>query len=81
MSQKLGWAIGSAITGWLLGYFGFQANMQQNPETIQGIKMFMSLLPAAGTILSIVFISFYPLSEKRMKRISTALQRKRNVLD
>ena len=81
MSQKLGWAIGSALTGWLLGYFGFQANMEQNPETIQGIKMFMSLLPAAGTILSIVFISFYPLSEKRMKRISTALQRKRNVLD
>lgn len=65
MSQKLGWAIGSALTGWLLAYFGFQANTAQNPETIQGIKMFMSLLPAIGTVLSVILISFYPLSEKR----------------
>ena len=26
MSQKFGWAIGSALTGWLLAYFGFRAN-------------------------------------------------------
>ena len=29
MSQKFGWAIGTAITGWLLGFFGFQANAVQ----------------------------------------------------
>lgn len=57
MSQKFGWAIGSALTGWLLGYFGFQANEAQNPETINVIKMFLSFLPAVGTILSVVFIS------------------------
>lgn len=77
MSQKLGWAIGSALTGWLLAYFGFQANMVQNPETIQGIKMFMSFFPAVGTILSIIFISFYPLSEKKMERISKSLKVRR----
>src|SRR5690554_860811 len=81
MSQELCLAIGRSPTGLLVGYFGFQRKNEENPGTIKGIKMFMSLLPAAGTILSIVFISFYPLSEKRMKRISTALQRKRNVLD
>ena len=26
MSQKFGWAIGTALTGWLLSYFGFEAN-------------------------------------------------------
>ena len=40
MSQKFGWAIGTAVTGWLLAYFGFQANVVQSEETIHGIKMF-----------------------------------------
>ena len=40
MSQKFGWAIGTAITGWLLGFFGFQANAIQSEEAISGIKMF-----------------------------------------
>ena len=30
MSQKFGWAIGTAVTGWLLGFFGFQANAVQS---------------------------------------------------
>ena len=77
MSQKFGWAIGSALTGWLLSYFGFVANEVQQAEAIQGIKMFMSLLPAAGTLLSIVFISMYPLSEKKMLEISAALKSRR----
>lgn len=78
MSQKLGWAIGTALTGWLLAYFGFQANTAQNPDTIQGIKMFMSLLPAIGTLLSIILISLYPLSEQKMRKISIALQKRRD---
>lgn len=77
MSQKFGWAIGSALTGWLLSYFGFVANEVQQAEAIQGIKMFMSFLPAAGTLLSIFFISMYPLSEKKMLEISAALKSRR----
>jgi GPH family glycoside/pentoside/hexuronide:cation symporter len=77
MSQKLGWAVGTALTGWLLGYFGFQANEVQNVDTIKGIKMFMSFLPAAGTLLSVVFISFYPLTENRMAGITEQLNLKR----
>jgi GPH family glycoside/pentoside/hexuronide:cation symporter len=78
MSQKLGWALGTAVTGWLLGYFGFQANQLQSEETLSGIKMFLSLFPAVGTILSIVFISFYPLTEKRMQKIASELEQRRN---
>ena len=78
MSQKLGWAIGTALTGWLLAIFGFEANAVQNAETIQGIRMFLSILPACGTLLSVIFISFYPLSEKRMAEITEQLNTKRN---
>jgi len=77
MSQKLGWALGTAVTGWLLGYFGFQANQLQSEETLSGIKMFLSLFPAIGTVLSIVFISLYPLTEKRMQEIAAQLAARR----
>lgn len=79
MSQKFGWAIGSALTGWLLSYFGFRANEVQSVEAIHGIKLFLSWLPAVGTILSVIFISMYPLSEKRMKDITNELEQKRNT--
>ncbi len=78
MSQKFGWAIGTAITGWLLAAFGFQANAVQNEETIQGIRMFLSLLPAVGTALSVAFIFFYPLTESRMESITAELEILRN---
>ncbi|MBQ0137313.1 MAG: MFS transporter [Bacteroidales bacterium] len=78
MSQKFGWAIGTAVTGWLLAFFGFEANATQSPETINGIRMFLSILPAIGTLMSVLFIAFYPLSEKKMYEITTALNEKRN---
>ena len=77
MSQKIGWAFGAAVTGWMLAAFGFEANGVQSAETIQGIKMFLSYLPAAGALLSFVFIYFYPLSESRMREISAELESKR----
>lgn len=77
MSQKFGWTIGGALTGWLLGYFGFQANEVQSAEAQTGIRMMLSFLPAVGTVLSVIFISFYPLSEKRMKDITAELEQKR----
>ncbi len=77
MSQKFGWAIGTALTGLLLSAFGFVANGTQNAETIKGIKMFLSLLPAAGAFLSLAFITFYPLSEKKMREITEELNEKR----
>jgi len=77
MSQKFGWAFGTAVTGWMLAQFGFQANTVQSAETIQGIKMFLSILPAAGALLSLAFIYFYPLSETKMKEITAELEEKR----
>ena len=74
MSQKFGWAIGTAITGWLLAAFGFQANAVQNADTIQGIRMFLSLLPALGSAISVVLIVFYPLTEKNMREVSNELE-------
>jgi GPH family glycoside/pentoside/hexuronide:cation symporter len=77
MTQKFGWAIGTAVTGWLLAYFGFRPNMAQSEHTIMGLRMFLSIIPAIGTVLSLAFILFYPLSEKRMAGITATLQARR----
>lgn len=77
MSQKFGWAIGTALTGILLDAFGFVANGTQNVDTINGIKMFLSILPATGAFLSFLFIMFYPLSESKMKDITVKLNAER----
>ena len=80
MSQKLGWTLGGAVTGWLLGYYGFQANAAQSEEAIRGIRMMLSYLPAVGAFLSVVLIWLYPLSERRVQIISRKLQQRRNEL-
>ncbi|HEY9262898.1 MFS transporter [Chitinophaga sp.] len=78
MSQKFGWTIGGALTGWLLGAFGFKANEIQADAAQHGILLMLSFLPAIGSILSIVFIAMYPLSETRIATISAELKQRRN---
>ncbi|NUQ80419.1 MAG: MFS transporter [Bacteroidetes bacterium] len=77
MSQKFGWTLGGALTGWLLAWYGFQANEVQSTEAQDGIKLMLSFFPAIGTVLSVVFILIYPLSEKKMEAITAELDARR----
>lgn len=78
MSQKFGWTLGTAVTGWLLAYYGFKANVVQSIETQHAIRMMLSFYPAIGTVLSVIFIYIYPLSEHKMERVSAELAERRN---
>jgi GPH family glycoside/pentoside/hexuronide:cation symporter len=77
MAQKFGWTIGGAATGWLLGYFGFKANVEQHIGALDGIKSMLSLYPAAGALISAIAVLFYPLSEGKLKAINEELQESR----
>ncbi|MEG0949976.1 MAG: MFS transporter [Bacteroidales bacterium] len=75
MSQKMGWALGSALTGWLLAVFGYnQEAVMQTENAVLGVRLMMSLLPAASCVLAIVGMFFYPLSEKRVKEVTGKLE-------
>lgn len=78
MSQKFGWTIGGAGAGWLLGYYGFQANVEQTAVAQNGIQLMLSILPAIAAILSVAFILFYPLSEEKLQIIEQDLNDKRD---
>lgn len=79
MSQKFGWTIGGAATGWLLGYFGFQANVAQTLTAQTGIQLMLSILPAIAAAISVLFIISYPLSEEKLQAIEDDLNDKRNI--
>ena len=81
MSQKFGWTIGGAATGWLLAYYGFQANVEQTATTQHGIQLMLSILPAIAAVISVIFITFYPLTEEKLEVIESELNAKRNLIN
>ena len=78
MSQKLGWALGAAMSGWILAVFKYVPDaVQQSSQTLFGEHVMISLMPAVCCILAFVGMLFYPLSDKRVKEISEELEVKR----
>lgn len=78
MSQKLGWALGAALSGWILAMFNYMPDAaQQSADTIFGERLMISLMPAVCCILAFVGMMFYPLSDNRVKEITEALNQKR----
>lgn len=73
MSQKMGWTLGGAITGWILAAYGFEANAEQSVESIKGIRMLISVYPALGAAISAAFLLLYKLSDKFMEGVTKEL--------
>jgi GPH family glycoside/pentoside/hexuronide:cation symporter len=71
--QKVGLAIGSALIGWLLSYYGYVADTTQSPRAVHGIVLLFSVLPGAFALLSGLAIFFYPLDESEVKQIERDL--------
>jgi GPH family glycoside/pentoside/hexuronide:cation symporter len=79
MSQKLGWTVASSLGLYILGYFSFQANVVQPPETLNGIKLVVSMIPAACCFLAAAIMCIYPLTAKRMAQIELDLTKARET--
>ena len=77
-AQKMGWTIGGAVAGILLGYYGFQANMEQTEETLHGIRMLVAVIPAFVAFMSGVIMFFYRLDDNTMKQIERDLEARKS---
>lgn len=73
MSQKFGWTLGGALTGWLLSYLGFEANVEQTESSILGIKLMISVFAGLAGVIAAIFVSLYKLDEKTMQNIQKDL--------
>jgi len=78
-AQKMGWAIGGGIAGLLLWAFGYHAKIAQNTGTLFGIRLAVSLLPAAVSILTMLVIAIYNLDPKLMDKIGAELKVRREA--
>jgi GPH family glycoside/pentoside/hexuronide:cation symporter len=71
--QKVGLAIGSAMIGWLLAYYGYVAEAEQTARSLHGITLLFSLLPSCFALVSGLAIFFYPLDEAEVKQMEAEL--------
>jgi GPH family glycoside/pentoside/hexuronide:cation symporter len=72
-SQKIGWSIGPAIAMGILGVSGFVANTSQAPETVQTLRLLMSLIPAGFAVATAAATLFYKIDRKMEKELEQAL--------
>lgn len=78
MSQKLGWAMGAALSGWILAMFNYMPDAaQQHADTILGERLMISLLPAVCCFLALGGMMWYPLSDDKVKQTAIVLHQKR----
>ncbi len=73
-SQKMGWAVGGAVAGFVLTIIGFVANVAQTEATLSGIRHMMSTIPAAIAVLVIIIALFYNLNAKMETQIALDLK-------
>ena len=71
MSQKFGWTLGGAISGWLLAGFGFEPNVDQSQEALLGIRLMISVIAGVGALASFLFMRLYKLDEAFLQKIKT----------
>lgn len=74
---KLGLTLGGAIIGWILDLFDFVPNVQQTEESIKGILMLISVLPALFGLIGGALMIFYPLTNEKMIEIEEDLEKRR----
>jgi len=76
-AQKMGWTIGGSLAGYLLAFYGFQANVAQSIGSLLGIRLLVSIMPAIASLLAIAAILFYAIDEKLQRQISSDLADRR----
>ena len=76
-SQKAGMGIGAAFAGWLLSHFHYVANAEQSAESIHGILLLNSLIPAGGLLALAALFSLYGLNENLCKTMREDLANRR----
>jgi len=75
---KLGFAIAGLLSGAIMSYVGFTPDADVQPEgAVSGLRMFFSLVPIVGTLISMWLMSDYDVSEERAREIRTAIDLKK----
>lgn len=72
-AQKMGWAVGGALAGFLLNAVGFVANVAQSGSSLGGIRHMMSTIPAAISLGVVGLALFYSLDTRLERQVGLDL--------
>jgi GPH family glycoside/pentoside/hexuronide:cation symporter len=75
---KIGLAFGAWVTGLLLTWFGYVANVEQTLTSLLGIRLSMSFFPAALLVGAALLMKAYPLDDKLMIQIEADLKARKD---
>ncbi|MDE8757426.1 MFS transporter [Pectobacterium polaris] len=76
---KVGLAIAGAMVGFLLSYYGYDANApQQNAEAMNGIIMLFTLIPGVGYLITAGVVRLLKVDRQLMQQIQIDLEKRRN---
>ncbi|EMI42800.1 MFS transporter [Rhodopirellula sp. SWK7] len=83
-SQKMGCAVGAAMTGFALDFYQYAQPLDgvdqiQSDTTLQGLRMMMSLIPAAFLLLSAGCLFFYNIDKRLTEQIEFDLQARKST--
>ena len=76
---KAGLGFGGALTGYILSFYGYVPNAAQNAQTLNGIRLTMSLFPAATFALCVVCLVFYRITRQMEIQITDDLAGRRKA--
>jgi GPH family glycoside/pentoside/hexuronide:cation symporter len=73
----IGLALGGAIAGWLLSFYGYQPNVLQTEHALLGIRLIASVYSGAAFLAAAVCLLFYGITMKLNMTISHELTERR----
>ena len=78
-AQKTGVAIGVPITMLILSSFSYKPNVLQSAESLLGIRLLLSLIPAVIALLATGFLFIYKLDDRTLVQIEKDLNERREA--
>jgi glycoside/pentoside/hexuronide:cation symporter, GPH family len=74
---KLGLSIGGLLQGRLLEYYGYVPNVVQTERALEGIRLMMSVFPAAAFFVGVAMLFFYRIDKSMEGEMHHALSERR----
>jgi GPH family glycoside/pentoside/hexuronide:cation symporter len=76
--NKFAIALGIAILGWALDWFGYVPNATQTEQALFGIRFFYAIVPALAILVCIPLLAWYPITRASHAALREELSGKKN---
>ena len=76
---KFGFAIAGLMSGAIMSFVGFDSTLAVQPDgAIDGLRLFYSGLPIAGTLIAMIVMNSYDVTEERANEVRKILEERNN---